>query len=169
VDADSAREDEDVSKQQSLSIYAKGDEQAARTIALLGKRGQDPRPAFRQIIEELRVAEDLWFRSHGSGAWPHLADATREAKARRGEPSDILVASGALGHSLTVKRGQQSTRSATKTRMRFGSKVWYGRFHKLGDGVPKRDPLIPVDARARRRMVKDVRDFMLGRTKGRST
>jgi len=159
-----------VSDPLGLSIHSKGDEQAARTIRLLGKHGEDPRPAFRQILEELRVAEDMWFRTHGKGAWPHLAEATREAKQQRGQPDDALVASGALGHSLTARRAPGATRSATKTRMRFGSKVWYGKFHKIGSGTtPRRDPLIPVDSRTRRRMVTDVRDYMLGRTRGRSS
>jgi phage gpG-like protein len=150
-----------------LDIRSKGDEQAQRLLVGLGKRGADPRPAFRQILDELRVAEDHWFTSHGAGTWPSLADITLQEKQKLGAPSIPLVRSGALAASLHVKRGRGATRSATKTRMKFGSKVWYGKFHKLGSKpVPKRDPLIILDANARRRMVKDVRDYMLGRTKG---
>jgi phage gpG-like protein len=153
-----------------LDIHAQGDAQAAKLVLLLGKRGEDPRPAFRQILDELRVAESQWYGSNGAGTWRPLADSTRDAKGRLGQPSTPLVATGELRRSLEVKRGRGATRSATKTRMRFGTKVWYGKFHKLGSGhLPVRDPLIMVDAKARRRMVRDVRDYMLGRTKGAST
>jgi len=156
--------------QVSLDIRTKGDGQAAKLIYMLGKRGEDPRPAFRQIIEDLRIAEDRWYETDGSGSWPGLAEATIEKKKRLGQPLTPLVASGDLRRSLEVKRGRGATRSATKTRMRFGTKIWYARFHRLGSKpVPKRDPLLPVDARSRRRMVQDVRDYMLGRSKGRAT
>jgi phage gpG-like protein len=156
--------------QLSLDIHSQGDEQAAQLLLKLGKRGEDPRPAFRQIIEDLRIAEDHWFGSHGAGTWAPLADSTREQKQRLGQPLSPLVATGELRRSLEVKRGRGATRSATKTRMRFGTKLWYAKFHKLGSGyTPVRDPLIVVDANARRRMVRDVRDYMLGRTKGLSS
>jgi phage gpG-like protein len=156
-----------MAQQLGLDIRAQGDEAASQLIEKLGKRGEDPRPAFRQILDELRVAEDHWFASHGAGTWPPLAQVTRDAKAKRGQPLTPLVATGALRRTLEVKRGRGTIRSATKTRMRFGTKLWYGRFHKLGSTpVPRRDPLIVLDAKARRRMVHDVRDYMMGRTKG---
>lgn len=152
-----------------VEVHAVGDEAAAKTIASLGKRGADPRPAFRQITEELRGVEVPWFASHGRGSWAPLADRTREAKERENEPPDPLVKTGALLRSLTVKRGSQGVRTASKTRMRFGTKVYYARFHRDGTGVPVRNPLIPVDVKTRRRMVNDVRLYMLGKTKGKAT
>jgi len=147
-----------------LVIEEKGAEQASQLLVGLARRGEDPRPAFKTILDELRMAEDVWFRSHGKGDWPALAPETLARKRELGQPSDILVATGALGRSLTVRRGAKSVRSATKTRMRFGSQVWYGKFHKLGSGnSPVRDPLLPLDLRTRRRMVKDVQDYMMGR------
>jgi hypothetical protein len=112
----------------------------------------------------------VWFESHGRGTWPPLANATREIKAKRGQSQQPLVATGALRRSLEVKRGRGATRSATKTRMRFGTTVWYARFHYfVSHSVPQRIPLIILDQRARRRMVLDVRNYMLGRTNGKAT
>jgi len=149
-----------------IDIQAHGDEAATRLVYGLAKRGEDPRPVFRQIINELRTSEPQWFASHGQGAWAPLAERTIEEKRKRGQPSDPLIATHALIESLTVKRGRGARRTAAKRSMRFGTKLWYARFHKIGSGVPVRDPLIPVDARTRRRMVRDVRDYMLGKTKG---
>jgi len=152
-----------------FDMEARGDEAASKLVYGLAKRGEDPRPAFRQIIDELRGVEPVWFSSHGRGSWAPLADRTREAKAKRGQPPDPLIATGALLASLTVKRGADAKRTAGKRSMRFGTKTYYARFHRMGEGVPIRDPLIPVDTRTRRRMVKDVRDYMLGKTKGASS
>jgi phage gpG-like protein len=147
-----------------LSIKAKGDDVASRHLTELAKRGDDPRPAFREIVEDVRSAEADWFASEGRGSWPPLAARTLAAKARAGHAGGALVATGALRRSLTVKRGAGAVRSATKRQMKFGTKVHYARFHDTGEGAPKRRVMIPLDARARREMVKDVRDYMMGRT-----
>ena len=151
-----------------LDVRAHGDDVASRHLTALAKAGEDPRPAFRQIQEEIRTAEATWFGTRGEGSWPNLQQATLDAKLRRGQPPDPLVATGALRRSLTVKRGSGAIRSATKRQMKFGSKVYYGRFHERGGRVPVRRPLLPVDTRTRRRMVKDVREWLMGATRGRT-
>jgi phage gpG-like protein len=144
-----------------FSIEAKGDDAAARTLRALGQRGEDPRPVFQQISDELRAAEVHWFESRGDGSWAPLAQDTLDKKARSGQPPEPLVATGALRASLTASRGQQGRRTVTQKQMRFGTRVKYAVFHKEGRGVPERSPLVPVDARTRRRMVKDVRDYLM--------
>lgn len=74
-----------------------------------------------------------------------------------------MVATGALLKSLTVERGRGARRSATKRQMKFGTSVYYGKFHEKGESVPQRRILVPLDTRTRRRMVTDVRDHMLGK------
>lgn len=151
-----------------LSVKAKGDDVASRHLTELAKRGEDPRPAFRQVVEDVRGAEADWFGSGGAGTWPPLAASTLEAKARAGYPSSALVATGALQRSLTIKRGKGAVRSISKRQLRFGTKLYYGRFHDTGKGSPRRRVMIPLDAQARRAMVKDVRDHMMGRPAGRA-
>lgn len=146
-----------------FAIEAQGDDVAARHLQALAKRGGDPRPAFARIIEDLRRGEVEWFDTHGDGTWPPLAESTRALRAKQGRPATPLVLSGDLRRSLTVKRGSRSIRTQTRRQMRFGTKVYYGAFHARGDGVPKRSPLIPADLRTRRRMVDDIRDYLLGR------
>ena len=149
-----------------LDVQAVGDDAASKTLTQMAKRGEDPRPAFKTISAELLEAEVKWFRSDGEGTWPALAEATLLAKLDRGQPSTPLIATGMLARSLTKKTGGSGAiRSATRSRMRFGSKVYYGAFHQRGDHVPRRNPLVPVDQRTRRRMIDEVRSFMLGRRK----
>jgi hypothetical protein len=152
--------------QLGLDVQAHGDEAATKLVYGLAKRGEDPRPVFRQIIDELRGLEPEWFGTLGRGTWPALAEVTREAKRKRGQSSDPLIATRKLIDSLTVKRGGDARRTASKRSMRFGTKTYYARFHHTGASVPLRSPLIPVDTKSRRRMVHDVRDYLLGKTKG---
>jgi hypothetical protein len=146
-----------------IGIEAHGDDVASRHLTGLAKRGRDPRPAFTKIIEDLRAGEAKWFASSGEGSWPKLAEATLADKARNGYPAQTLVRSGALLASLTAARGKQGRRTATTKQMRFGSRVFYARFHQTGSGVPRRPPLVPTDQRTRRKMVGDVRSHLLGR------
>lgn len=143
----------------------KGGEVAERHLTGLAKRGEDPRPAFRQITDELRLGEAEWFDSAGAGTWPRLSDRTLESKQRQGLPREPLVATGALRRSLTVKRGQGGIRSVTKRQMRFGSRIYYAKFHERGTGVPARPILVPLTPKTRRRMVDDIREHLLGRRK----
>jgi len=146
-----------------FSITETGDEAAAKVVAGLATRGEDPRPAFKQVLVELAGVESPWFSSSGRDTWASLSDYTRQAKAAAGYPDKPLIRTGALERSLTVKRGSSGVRSATKRQMKFGTKVPYARFHKYGKRIPRRDPLIPLDTRTRRRMVTDVRDYLLGK------
>ena len=130
-------------------------------LLALAKRGEDARPALREIMDELRLAEDPWFASRGAGLWLPLADITRAQKAEQGYSSDTLVRTGALRTSLTAKSRSKSIRRVSKDRLRFGTNVFYARFHAYGEGVPLRDPLIPLDERTRRRMVSDVQKYVL--------
>jgi len=146
----------------TIDIESKGDEQTARLIAGMAKRGADPRPALRNIIEELRLKEDPWFRSHGGGSWPSLADETRAFKEQHGYPSDDRVRTGLMGASLTVRSGSNSIRRVWREGMRFGTSVRYAKFHRYGTGnMPQRDPVVPVDYLTRQRMVNDVKRYLL--------
>lgn len=148
-----------------FGIESKGDEAAAKLLRGLGKSAADPRPAFQQIADELRLGEAAWFASDGRGEWPHLAEATVAYKQREGMPSQPLVRTGALLRSLTAQRGASSRRTVTAKQMRFGTRVPYAVFHQEGRGVPLRRVLVPVDLRTRRRMVADVRDYLMKGTK----
>lgn len=152
-----------------LDVQAQGVDVASKTLTDMAKRGADPRPAFRSISDQLRLGEAAWYASSGDHSWPSLLPETIEAKLRRGEPTTPMIATRALVYSLTKKRWPGSVRSATRRQMKFGTKVYYARFHEHGDFPnPVRKVLMPVDERTRRRMVNEVRDYLMGRTKGKA-
>jgi len=144
-----------------VDMEAKHDEQTARLLAGIAKRGIDMRPALRLISDELRMAEDPWFRTKGEGAWLPLADITREYKAAHGFPSDPLVRTGALGYSLTSNSGTGAVRKTGKDEMRFGTRIRYAKFHAIGGSIPYRKPVIPVDQHTRKRMIDTIQEYAL--------
>ncbi len=155
-----------------LDIKAEGDKRAALLLQRMAKRGGDPRPAFQQISDELGAAEAVWFTSGGQGEWPHLADKTLEAKQRLGYPADPLIRTGKLLRSLVVRRGRGAVRGKARTKMRYGTRIPYAIYHyraRTGySHVPHRSPLVPLDLKTRRRMVKDVESYLLNDRLARS-
>ena len=150
-----------------LDVKVKGDEQAARMIGALAKRGEDARPVLRRLMEDLRIAEDPWFRTHGGGTWAPLADITRTEKEQAGFAADPLVRTGFLGNSLTARTGGKSVRRVTRDEMHFGTRVFYAKFHAIGGALPVRNPVVPTDVGVRRKMVLDVKRYLMtGRLKG---
>lgn len=148
-----------------LLVESKGDEAATQLLRGLGKSAADPRPAFKQIADELAIAEGEWFASRGEGSWPDLAETTIAYKAQHGLPPDPLVATGALKRSLIVRSGSGGRRTITQKQLRYGTRVPYARFHARArtgySRMPRRYPMISLGISERRRMVKDVRDYLM--------
>lgn len=148
-----------------LLVESKGDEAAAQLLRGLGKSAADPRPAFKQIAEEIAVAEGDWFASAGGGSWPRLAETTIAYKAQHGLPPDPLVATGALKRSLIVRSGSKGRRTITQKQLRYGTLVPYARFFQRArtgySRMPRRYPMISLGHDTRRRMVGDVRDYLM--------
>lgn len=151
-----------------LSIEVRGDQQIARDLIAMRKRGADPRPFFRETMEELRQLEPEWFESHGHHTWPELDAYTIEDKNANGLPLDPLVRSGALERSLTERTSPDAIRTATKAGMHFGTKVWYARVHQRSKraSLPRRDPLVKMTHHKRRELVNELTSYLLGKRKG---
>jgi hypothetical protein len=148
-----------------FTIESKGDEAVARLLHGLAHDAADPRPAFRQIAEELAIGEGAWFASDGAGTWPALAEATIREKQQKGYPPETLVATGKLKRSLIVRSGSSSRRTITARGMRYGTRVPYAIYHQRArtgySKLPSRPPMLPVSRPTRRRMVRDVRDYLM--------
>jgi hypothetical protein len=74
--------------------------------------------------------------------------------------------SGALERALTVRRARGQTIRAGRQQLVVGlnsnptSKVFYGRFHQKGQGVPKRKVVV-FDKQAQRRVSPIIRDYIV--------
>ena len=143
-----------------IEVSQHGAAQAARTLAEVGQRAEDPRPALREIIDQLAHAEDLWWRSSGQGTWPPLARVTIERKRGAGLPIAPLLRTSDLRRSLAQARGAGGVRRVSRDGLDFGTRVPYARFHEEGRGNPKRAVLVPMDEPTRLRIRETVEGFV---------
>lgn len=112
-------------------------------------------PLWRRFSDEMEQIEQQWFDTEGEQSWPALAESTLRSKARRGFPSQILVATGDLRDSLT-----DPARAATTTRltMEWGTDVFYAQYHQDGtDKMPAREVIPePFPVEYRRRLEREM-------------
>ena len=125
-----------------MLVSTRGLEEAQRTLIQAGDRFKDGRPVFKVIAYDLLQIERRRFQTANNGRWKKLDPATIRQKARRGQPTAALQATGTLMRALTQPHapGQQVTLKPEE--LRFGltpnGAAFYGRFHQKGQGVPKR-------------------------------
>lgn len=100
-----------------IELTAHGFDQAAKKIAGIGQRGQDARPAMRQITLTILKGEQAFWARHGGARWPLRADGTRAG-----------VQTGALRDSLTMMYAPGAIRKIERDGMIFGTSLWYSRF-----------------------------------------
>jgi hypothetical protein len=107
-------------------------------------RGDDMRPAMLQIKELLIAGHKKQFSSKGSflgTPWPANAPSTLARKARLGQSSEPMEATGALKESLAGGRGKRSR--VSRSSVSVGTALFYSVFHinPKRDGVPARPPV----------------------------
>jgi hypothetical protein len=128
---------------------------AVRHLRGMQAAADDPRPFWRKLQDEIAKEERHWFETSGHGAWPPLADSTRERKAALGLNSRTMVATGALVRSLTVGH-QGKSRRVGKTIMHFGTSVYYANMH-----AKTRPVLIPTDTKFRSLVKKQLAHYVV--------
>lgn len=97
----------------------------------IARRARDMRPALNKILDLITEGERKQFATRGAflgDTWEPLSARTLAAKARRGQPSTIMVASGKLLSSLTGGAGRRSRVSGTS--LTFSTAVFYARFQQ---------------------------------------
>lgn len=147
-----------------LLLDTKGVPEATKAIADLGKRARNAtRDTSYRVRTIYRRAEQRRFDEQGPG-WTSLAESTRERKSREGLDPRALRASGKLYRSLTSVAADGQLDERTEDEMRFGTTVWYARFHDKGEGVPERK-LIELTISERAEINRAVQSYIArGRT-----
>lgn len=80
-----------------------------------------------------------------------------------------MRASGALYRALTAQQARGGVRRRAKTQLRFGTSIFYARFHEKGEGLPKR-PLLTVSQQLERRIARTLERFVAhGKNGGTAT
>jgi hypothetical protein len=122
-------------------------------------RAGEPRREFESLLDQLIEAERLRFA--GTGArWRKLAPSTVREKARLGLDPRPMSRTGQLRDSLSVKGNPRMRVKIGPGWLRFGTTVWYARFHQRGAGVPKRT-VIGLTRVQKRQVMDDMRAFFL--------
>lgn len=120
----------------AMSMEAKGVGKAVRDLHTVGQRAGDVRPLSDSIR---RVYLRSNARTFGTLGWPALAPSTVERKAKQGLDSRPEIASGALYRSLTAERAKGQTKRKAKSRLRFGSRLFYAAWQQGTVTQPKRE------------------------------
>jgi phage gpG-like protein len=147
-----------------LEFEVHGEKLVSRNLLRLSNRITDASPAFEHIAGQLLGWEGDLFDSEGDSAgrpWAPLRKTTLDAKLRRHQDPHILVATGALRDSLTMKGAEDQTIIITPSSLTFGSTVPHARFHQRGtDRTPQRRPLDLSEAN-RKAMVRTLQRHVL--------
>lgn len=115
-----------------------GDRQIDRRLLRIEERVTDPRPIYRFMASTFyRWEQDLFDTEGASGGsrWAPLRPSTIARKTRKGQPLDILHATGDLERSLTGPTARGSRMRVSRLGMEIGTTLHYGQIHY--DGSPK--------------------------------
>jgi hypothetical protein len=120
-----------------LDVTVTGGRGAHRLLARLVGRLEDGKPQLLSLLDQIMLAQRERFAGHGA-RWKRLAPSTVREKARGREDPRTLVASGKLMRSLTLPGAPGQVIEVRPGLLRFGTRIYYARFHHKGKGVPRR-------------------------------
>lgn len=126
-----------------FSYSIKNDRELNAALKDAGRRVKDLSRAFREIARDWRKSNKTQFSLKGSGLYPPLSPKYKAWKKKKTGIRRILVLSGALKRSLTV-RGGDNVAEVEKRSLTFGTKVPYSAVHQFGSAkknIPMRKPL----------------------------
>jgi phage gpG-like protein len=142
-----------------------GEKDVALEMRGMGARAMNATPVLEAISHLFAEYEAAQFATEGFGEWEPLAASTLASKARKGYPSDILVATGILRSSLT-EDGLGSERRVTPNELVFGTRVPYAQYHAFGTSkMPQRNP-VKVREDVMRAATKLIQRYIMGLERG---
>ena len=142
------------------TIEVRGARKAAIDLHELGERGSDIRRVSEKVRAIYRKSNERRFGSNGLGAWPELADSTKDRKRRGGYDPRPMRRSGALERSLTSPRAAEQIDRRDKTEFRFGTTLGYAAYHDTGTGGEKRRELLELTAAERNEVSRLISEYV---------
>lgn len=151
-----------------VALDIEGDAGVVSHLDAVAERTRDARPAMRKVRSIIEAGHRKQFETGGAylgDSWEALAPGTLARKARKGQDSRILRASGALEASLTGGKGRRG--GATRTTARAGTSVWYAVFAKSGTkhaGHGASSPvrtIVGLTTRDRLKSVRTIQKYIL--------
>lgn len=143
-----------------VDVDVRGDRPAAALLHRLSARlDDDGRPQLLSLLDELTEAQEERFRGQGV-RWRKLAPSTLRLDRQQGRDPRPLVLTGELRESLTRIGHPRMLVQVRRGELRFGTTVYYARFHQKGEGVPKR-AVVGLTRAWRTRILDAFRDSLL--------
>lgn len=131
-----------------VSLSSFGERQIDRRLLRIEDRVVDPRPIYRFMMAQFyRWEKDLFDTEGSSGGrkWTALKPNTIRQKVRKGQPLEILHATGALERSLTQPKARGSYMIVSRHGLEAGSRLHYAGIHYHGSPktkLPRRRPIM---------------------------
>jgi phage gpG-like protein len=152
-----------------MAVELEGDDKVIHDLTKAAERAKDARPAMRKVRSIMEGANREQFESGGAylgDSWAPLSPGTLARKARHGEDSRALRATGALEASLSGGKGRRG--GATRSTARAGTSVWYAIFAQSGtkgsvnahNTGEIRRPIVGLSKRDRTKSIRVVEKFL---------
>jgi hypothetical protein len=122
-----------------VDVLVRGDREAVEVVSRLARRLDDGRPALLGLVDRILYFQRERFEGRGA-RWRKLSPQTLRLDREQGRDPRPLVLTGALMRSLTQRGAPGQFLEISSDELRFGTRIWYAKFHKAGQGVPKRAP-----------------------------
>lgn len=147
-----------------LDIKIFGDQIVRRKLFRGAAVAGNMRPGLELVADDMMKVIRTNFESQGrrgGGAWKGLKPKTLQAKLKRGEGARILIASGALMDSMTVRGDPEQKLRVTGKSIELGSYLKDAPVHQRGnENIPAR-PFIKFLPTDRVRWTKIVQTTLL--------
>lgn len=120
---------------------------AEELLRVIAEHAVSLRPALLDVAEEFRTREEREFDTAGEGRWHPVKLST----ARRKRDRRVLVDTGRLLESLTVRGSRYNVETVTDDAVVMGTSNPVAQLHKRGArGMPVRNPVPPLTDQERR-------------------
>lgn len=135
-----------------VSLTSFGERQIDRRLLRFEEHAIDPRPIYRFMMGTFYEWEKELFRTEGSSGgrkWRALKPATIARKRKKGQPLNILEATGDLRRSLTRANAKGSFMRVSRHGLEAGTTLNYGSIHYHGSPktkLPRRRPVMLTPA-----------------------
>lgn len=152
-----------------MMIEVLGDKPVVRQLGRVKHDVVDWEEAWPEVAQHLARGAKRQFDSggaYGSGGWTALAPSTLSAKRRRGQPDDILRATGELEDSLTVEDHPAHLQILSPDSLWWGTLVPHAKYHQHGTAnMPMRKVIEPPEG-SRRYLVRVLQKRALANAPG---
>jgi hypothetical protein len=121
---------------------------------------RDLTPIWDEVGRVWAVRQSEVFASRGYERWAPLKANTILRKRREGEPTAILVSTGALKNQVTRPTPRNEGPHFAVYGPQTGADIAYAKYHLHGNGVPQRNPVPKFRPHEFKKFIEVIRRYM---------